>query len=149
MRICDFSGQLAGAGATRFLAAMGAEVIRIEDPVTQGYWDVLRGVPPFVDDRRGPDFGGAFNNHNVEKLGVTLNLRTEAGRRLLRELVAISDVVTENFAAGVLARLGFPYEELRPDQTRHRLRVELRLRPHRPVPRLQDVGPDRAGRSAA
>ena len=77
LRICDFSGQLAGAGATRFLAAMGAEVIRIEDPVTQGYWDVLRGVAPFVDERRGPDFGGPFNNHNVEKLGVTLNLRTD------------------------------------------------------------------------
>ncbi len=113
VRICDFSGQLAGAGATRFLAAMGAEVIRIEDPVTQGYWDVLRGVSPFVDERRGPDFGGPFNNHNVEKLGVTLNLRTEAGRELLRELVTVSDVVTENFATGVMARLGFPYEELR------------------------------------
>ena len=43
LRICDFSGQLAGAGATRFLAAMGAQVIRIEDPVTQGYWDVAAG----------------------------------------------------------------------------------------------------------
>ena len=113
IRICDFSGQLAGAGATRFLAAMGAEVIRIEDPVTEGYWDALRGVSPFVDERRGNDFGGPFNNHNVEKLGVTLNLRTERGRQLLRELVAVSDCVTENFAAGVLARLGFPYEELR------------------------------------
>lgn len=113
IRICDFSGQLAGAGATRFLAALGAEVIRIEDPVTKGYWDALRGMAPFVDDRRGPNLGGAFNNHNVEKLGVTLNLRTEQGRALLAELVAICDVVTENFAAGVLARLGFPYEELR------------------------------------
>ncbi len=113
LRICDFSGQLAGAGATRFLAAMGAQVIRIEDPVTQGYWDALRGMAPFVDERRGPDFGGPFNNHNVEKLGITLNLRTATGKKLLRELVAISDVVTENFAPGVMARLGFPYEELR------------------------------------
>ncbi len=113
LRICDFSGQLAGAGATRFLAAMGAEVIRVEDPVTHGYWDVLRGVSPFIDERRGPDFGGPFNNHNVEKLGVTLNLRTEPGKGLLRELIAISDVVTENFVAGVMARLGFPYEVLR------------------------------------
>jgi benzylsuccinate CoA-transferase BbsF subunit len=118
VRICDFSGQLAGAGATRFLAALGAEVIRIEDPVTQGYWDALRGMPPFVDERRGRDFGGAFNNHNVGKRGVTLNLRTEAGKDLLRELLAISDVLTENFSAGVLARLGFSYEqvtEIRPD----------------------------------
>lgn len=113
LRICDFTGQLAGAGATRFLAAFGAQVIRIEDPVTQGRWDILRGVPPYVDERRGIDLGGAFNNHNVEKLGITLNLRTQAAREVLAELVRISDAVTENFAAGVLDRLGFGYERLR------------------------------------
>jgi crotonobetainyl-CoA:carnitine CoA-transferase CaiB-like acyl-CoA transferase len=113
LRICDFSGQLAGAGATRTLAAFGAQVIRIEDPVQRGRWDILRGVPPFVDERKGIDLGGPFNNHNVEKLGITINLRTGRGRELIRRLVAISDVVTENFAPGVLARLGFPYDELR------------------------------------
>src|SRR5439155_16878942 len=91
IRVCDFTGQLAGAGATRYLAAMGAQVIRVEDPVRQGRWDILRGAPPYVDDRRGVDLGGPFNNHNVEKLGVTINLRTDAGRDLLRRLVAVSD----------------------------------------------------------
>jgi crotonobetainyl-CoA:carnitine CoA-transferase CaiB-like acyl-CoA transferase len=113
LRICDLSGQLAGAGATRFLAACGAQVIRVEDPVRQGTWDILRGVPPYVDDRRGVDFGGAFNNHNVEKLGITIDLRQERGTDLLRRLVAVSDAVTENFAAGVFARLGFSYDDLR------------------------------------
>src|SRR5580765_5760726 len=113
IRICDFTGQLAGAGATRVLAAFGAQVIKIEDPVTEGRWDILRGMEPFVDDRRGIEFGGGFQNHNVEKLGITLNLRSARGKALLRRLVAISDVVTENFATGVLARLGFPYEVLR------------------------------------
>jgi crotonobetainyl-CoA:carnitine CoA-transferase CaiB-like acyl-CoA transferase len=113
LRICDFTGQLAGAGATRLLAAFGAEVIRVEDPVTRGGWDILRGMSPFVDERRGIELGGGFQNHNVEKLGITLNLRTERGRALLGRLVAISDVVAENFAAGVLARLGFPYDVLR------------------------------------
>lgn len=113
VRICDFTGQLAGAGATRFLAAFGAEVIRIEDPTNEGRWDILRGGQPFVDERRGINLGGSFNNHNVEKLGITLNLRTEEGRQVARRLIAVSDVVTENFAAGVLARIGFPYEELR------------------------------------
>ncbi len=111
-RICDFTGQLAGAGATRFLAAFGAQVIRIEDPVRQGRWDILRGTGPFVDERRGLDLGGAFNNHNVEKLGITLNLRTERGKLLLEQLVRKSDVVSENFAAGVMERLGFPYAKL-------------------------------------
>jgi len=113
LRICDFTGQLAGAGATRFLAAFGAQVIRIEDPTNQGRWDILRGGAPFKDARRGINLGGAFNNHNTEKLGVTLNLRTEKGRAILRDLIKISDAVTENFAAGVLSRLGFSYDELR------------------------------------
>ncbi|WP_232794223.1 MULTISPECIES: CaiB/BaiF CoA transferase family protein [Pseudofrankia] len=116
--MCDLSGQLAGAGATRILAAFGAQVIRVEDPTTSGGWDIVRGAPPFHDGRRGIEFGGSFNNHNAEKLGVTINLRTERGRDLLARLIAISDVVTENFAGGVFARLGFPYErlqEIKPD----------------------------------
>ncbi len=118
LRICDFTGQLAGAGATKFLAAFGAEVIRIEDPVAQGRWDILRGIPPFKPGQAGLEYGGAFNNHNVEKLGITLNLRTDRARDVLRKLVSVSDVVSENFAAGVLDRWGFGYEELkriRPD----------------------------------
>src|SRR3984957_11724705 len=111
--IWDLSGQLAGAGSTRYLAAFGARVIRVEDPVRQGRWDIIRGTIPHVDDRRGIELGGGFNNHNVEKMGVTINLRVEPGRELLRRLVEVSDVVSENFAAGVMAKLGFSYEELR------------------------------------
>jgi benzylsuccinate CoA-transferase BbsF subunit len=117
-RICDFTGQLAGAGATKWLAAFGAEVIRIEDPVLRGRWDILRAMPPFIDERRGEDFGGGFNNHNVEKKGITLNLRTERGKEILKEIIRRSDVVSENFAAGVLDRWGFGYDalkEIRPD----------------------------------
>ncbi len=113
IRVCDFTGQLAGAGATRWLATFGAEVIRIEDPTNEGRWDILRGSPPFKDERRGIEFGSGFNNHNVNKLGVTIDARTEAGRELIADLVAVCDVVTENFAAGVLDRMGFGYERLR------------------------------------
>jgi crotonobetainyl-CoA:carnitine CoA-transferase CaiB-like acyl-CoA transferase len=118
IRVCDLSGQIAGAGATRLLAAFGAQIIRVEDPATRGGWDIVRGSEPYLDDRRGIEFGAGFNNHNAEKLGVTVNLRTERGRDLLTRLIAISDVVTENFAGGVFARMGFPYErlrEIRPD----------------------------------
>ena len=113
LRVCDLSGQLAGAGATKILAAFGAEVIRVEDPATQGLWDALRGVGPYVDDRRGVNLGAGFNNHNVGKLGVTINIRTPEGKALLRELISISDVVCENFAAGVLAKRDFGFDELR------------------------------------
>ncbi|HIG44438.1 MAG: CoA transferase [bacterium] len=112
-RICDFTGQLAGAGATKWLAAFGAEVIRIEDPVRQGRWDILRGIGPFADDRRGIDLGGAFNNHNTDKKGITLNLRTDKGKEILTEIIKKSDAVTENFAAGVLEKWGFGYEDLK------------------------------------
>jgi crotonobetainyl-CoA:carnitine CoA-transferase CaiB-like acyl-CoA transferase len=79
---------------------------------------VLRATPPFIDERRGVDFGGGFNNHNTDKRGITLNLRTERGKELLAEIVKRSDVVSENFAYGVLEGWGFGYErlkELRPD----------------------------------
>ncbi|MCY3839234.1 MAG: CoA transferase [Gammaproteobacteria bacterium] len=112
-RICDFTGQLAGAGATKWLASFGAEVIRIEDPVRQGRWDILRGAPPFVDERRGINLGGAFNNHNAGKYGITLNLRTAKAKRILEQLIEVSDVVSENFAKGVMERWGFGYERLR------------------------------------
>ncbi|MEM7221094.1 MAG: CoA transferase [Pseudomonadota bacterium] len=113
IRICDFTGQLAGAGATKWLAAFGADVIRIEDPERQGRWDILRGNAPFKDERRGIDMGGAFNNHNVGKRGITLNVRTERGKELLAEIIKRCDAVTENFAAGVLERWGFGYERLK------------------------------------
>ncbi len=119
IRICDFTGQLAGAGATKWLAAFGAEVIRIEDPVRKGAWDILRGMPPYPKGKSGGlEMGGAFNNHNIGKLGITLNMKSARGREMLAEIVRQSDVVTENFAAGVLARWGFDHEALkaiRPD----------------------------------
>lgn len=112
-RICDFTGQLAGAGATKWLAAFGAEVIRIEDPVREGRWDILRGTGPFIDERRGVDLGGAFNNHNTDKYGITLNLRKPKAKQMLADIVRQSDVVTENFAVGVLEKWGFGYEALK------------------------------------
>ena len=113
IRVCDLTGQWAGAGSTRYLAAMGAEVIRVEDPVRQGKWDIMRGARPFVDERRGNELGGGFNNFNAGKRGVTINLRTQAGKHLLRRLIERSDVVCENFSAGVMESLGFGYDELR------------------------------------
>src|SRR5438552_15397107 len=113
IRICDFCGQLAGAGATKWLSAFGAEVIRIEDPTREGRWDILRGIAPFVDERRGINLGGGFNNHNTDKLGVTIDVRTARGKAMLTELIRQSDCVTENFAAGVLQRWGFGYEALK------------------------------------
>jgi benzylsuccinate CoA-transferase BbsF subunit len=113
VRICDLTGLLAGAGATRYLAAFGAQVIRVEQPAHETHrWDFLRGGRT-ADGRTGINLGGNFNNHNVEKLGITLDLKHPEGKELLARLVSISDVVTENFSAHVMERLGFGYERLR------------------------------------
>ena len=112
IRICDFTGQLAGAGATRVLAAFGAQVIRVEDRLRQGQWDIFRGNGPWMDDRRGINLGGTFNNHNIEKLGVTLDMRKPKAKAVLEELISVSDAVTENFSKGVLDRWGLSYDEM-------------------------------------
>ncbi len=112
IRICDFTGQLAGAGATKILAMFGAQVIRVEDRLRQGQWDIFRGNGPWADERRGINLGGTFNNHNIEKMGVTLDMRKSGASEILRELISVSDVVTENFSKGVLDRWGFSYDEM-------------------------------------
>lgn len=114
IRICDLTGLLAGAGATRFLAAFGAQVIRVEQPAHEKHrWDFLRGGMSPDGKQQGINFGGNFNNHNVEKLSVTLDLKSAEGKALLGKLVSASDAVTENFSAHVMERLGFTQDWLR------------------------------------
>ena len=71
-------------------------------------------MEPFVDDRRGVEFGGGFQNHNVEKLGITLNLRTDRGRELLaRARAHLRRRHRELRRRRARATSGFPYERLR------------------------------------
>ena len=128
VRIFDFGWFLASAGGTRFLAALGAECIKVEwaaHPDTRigamapvGGREARRRADrplPGVDD---PDMGGQFNNKNAGKLGISLNLRHPDGLEIAKRLVAASDVVTEGFSPGVLDRLGlgFPIlQSIKPD----------------------------------
>jgi crotonobetainyl-CoA:carnitine CoA-transferase CaiB-like acyl-CoA transferase len=116
-----------GAGATRLLASMGAEVIRIE-PTDPRQVDLARYLPPFIRDTPGlPDdpFGTAFSveekfdragyyfNINPGKRGIRLNMNSPEGKELFARLVAIGDVVTENFSARMMEKWGFGYDQLR------------------------------------
>lgn len=97
VRIADFSWQIAGPTCTRYLGTMGAEVIRVEsnrrpDPYRE------RSISHFI---------------NQSKKSVTLNLSNSKGIDLAKQLISISDVVIENFAPGVIERLGLGYAELR------------------------------------
>lgn len=122
VRVFDFSWFLASAGGTRFLAAMGAEVIKVEwatHPDTRmGAMAPVGGrearmtatspLPP-VNDR---NMGGQFNNKNSGKRGISLNVGHPEGLEIARRLIAMSDVVAEGFSPGVLERWGLGYAEL-------------------------------------
>ena len=109
----------AGAYATRLLADMGAEVIQIEaldrpDPWRGGYAPRLSGsYPDRVPGDRPYDRNAAYNSVNTGKKGITLDLNYAEAKEALLGLVAISDVVAENFSARVLPNLGLGYPELR------------------------------------
>jgi crotonobetainyl-CoA:carnitine CoA-transferase CaiB-like acyl-CoA transferase len=123
VRIFDFSWFLASAGGTRFLAALGAEVIKVEwkeNPDTRlaamapiggrAAREKATAPLPGVTD---PDMGGQFNNKNAGKRGLSLNIRHPKGLDIAKRLIAMSDVVAEGFSPGVLARLGLGYDVLR------------------------------------
>jgi crotonobetainyl-CoA:carnitine CoA-transferase CaiB-like acyl-CoA transferase len=123
IRILDFTWFLASAGGTRFLAAFGAESIKVElksHPDTRmaamapvggrAARDAATGPLRGVTD---PDMGGQFNNKNPGKRGISLNVRHPKGLEIARRLVAMSDIVAEGFSPGVLDSWGLGYDALR------------------------------------
>lgn len=115
VRIVDFTWAMAGPYATRILGDYGAEVIRVEP---RGGNDLGRRLNPFPNGEMGVNRSGYFNNLSRNKRSVTVDLRQPVGVELIRRLVRVSDVVIENFSAGVLERRGLGYQmlrELRPD----------------------------------
>ena len=111
VRIVDCSAVISGPLATTLLADQGAEVVKVEPP---GAGDVLRAV----GSSRG-GMSGLFHVANRGKRSIALNLASEAGREILRQLVARADVFVQNFRPGVVERMGIGYDDLR------RIRAEL------------------------
>jgi len=110
IRVADFTWVWAGPHATLQLAHLGAEVIRIEALQRPC---VTRLLPPWPDGQPGPNRSGYFNQFNQGKRSIVVDLKTPEGLDLARRLVARSDVAAENFAAGVMDRLGLGYDVLR------------------------------------
>ncbi len=111
IRVCDLTWVIAGPTATRVLADFGAEVIRVEHEQAA---DSIRFGRPIVGDK-GPTLNnsGFFNYFNRNKKSILLNARHPDGMELLKQLIAASDVVVENFSSGVLESWGLGYEELK------------------------------------
>ncbi len=113
VRVLDLSWAAAGPLCTLYLALLGAEVIKVEsakslDIARRGYYT------PVEDINASPN----FNDMNLNKLDVRVNLGHQRGRELVRRLAEVSDVLINNFRPGVMERWGLGYEDaraLRPD----------------------------------
>lgn len=106
-RICDLTWVIAGPSATRVLADFGAEVIRVEHGQAA---DPIRVGRPIHGERPTLNNSGFFNYFNRNKKSVLLNVRHPLGMELLKKLIAVSDVVIENFSSGVLESWELSYE---------------------------------------
>ena len=108
IRVIDMSWMWAGPYCSLQLAELGAEVIRIESNQRPC---MNRRVSPYIGEP-GLNRGGSFNQWNQAKKSVLLDMKKPEAVQLTRELVAKSDVFVENYAAGVIDRLGLGYETL-------------------------------------
>jgi len=112
IRIIDFTMGWAGPLATRHLADMGAEVIKIESCTHMDWWRGWENTPEMIAAREY-EKQPIFNITNRNKLGVAIDLRLSKGRDLALRLVEKADAVIENQATGVMKKLGLSYEDLR------------------------------------
>jgi CoA:oxalate CoA-transferase len=106
VRVVDLTHRIAGPYATKLLADLGADVIKVEPPWGEGG----RKLGPHcghVEDR-----GGLFAFLNLNKRGITLNLKHDRGRELFADLLDGADLLIENFAPGTLAALGLAPDDL-------------------------------------
>ena len=108
LRVVELSWILAGPIGGRMLANFGVEVIRIESSARP---DALRNYRR-PDGTAQPNLPGLFNCVNTGKRSLTLDLRQERAKELLRDLIGTADLVIDNYALGSLARMGFRYEHL-------------------------------------
>ncbi len=105
IRIIDMTHNQAGPACTQILAFLGADVIKLEEPKDG---DAARRN---MADEHGDSL--FFLVLNANKRSLTLNLKTDDGKRLFKQLVAESDVLVENFSPGALDRMGLGYETLK------------------------------------
>src|SRR5256886_15725335 len=105
VRVVDMTHVQSGPSATQLLAWLGADVIKLEAP---GTGDVTRSQ---LRDVPGAD-SLYFTMLNCNKRSITLNMKSDDGKRIFTDLVARVDILVENFGPGVVDRFGFPWELL-------------------------------------
>ncbi len=105
VRVLDLTRVLAGPFCTMMLLDLGAEVIKVENP---NGGDDSRAFGPFQNGR-----SAYFLTINRGKKSISLNLKTQEGKQLLRDLVKHCDVICENYTPGTMEKLGLGYDDLR------------------------------------
>ncbi|RMF97772.1 MAG: CoA transferase [Candidatus Schekmanbacteria bacterium] len=110
IRVLGVENQVAGPYCTMMLAAQGAEVIKIEAP---GRGDSAREMGPIIKNDKGDKFSGYFLRFNRNKKGITLDINSDKGKEIFKELVKKSDVVVENFRPGFMDKNGIGYKVLK------------------------------------
>lgn len=133
LRVLDFGAVGVGPICAMILGHFGAQVIKIESQVRP---DPLRSAAPIKPGREQTELNasGYFNNFNSNKLSLTLDMSNEAARAVALDLVAVSDVVVENFKPGVLEKWGLGYDrllEVNPNIIMTRLPMAGSTGPHR------------------
>jgi crotonobetainyl-CoA:carnitine CoA-transferase CaiB-like acyl-CoA transferase len=116
IRVVDFSWVRAGPWATRWLGAFGAEIVKIEWPENERGRLPSTTTPQHLEVNLNTS--GNFNDTNVNKKSLSLNVRTAKGLDIAKRLIAVSDIVIENFSSRVLRSWGLGYDEqrrLKPD----------------------------------
>ncbi|GJJ76577.1 succinate---hydroxymethylglutarate CoA-transferase [Entomortierella parvispora] len=115
IRVLDLTRVLAGPYCTQLLGDLGAEVIKIENP--KGGDDTRAWGPPFAKNADPTDLTGQesayFLGVNRNKKSITVNIRSEEGRKLVQDLATKVDVLVENYVPGKLDEMGLGYETLR------------------------------------
>jgi benzylsuccinate CoA-transferase BbsF subunit len=110
LKVLDLCWVVAGPAVGRVLADHGAEVVHVESSTRL---DTARLIGPFHGGVQTPESSILYGDVNAGKLGVTLNLKLEPARGVVRDLVRRSDVVLESFSPGVMDGWGLGYEQLR------------------------------------
>jgi len=112
LRVLDLSRVLAGPWCSQILADLGAEVIKIERPKTGD--DTRMWGPPWMKDDTGQATreAGYYQSANRNKYSVAIDIASNEGQALLREMVKDSDVLIENYKVGSLRKYGLDYASL-------------------------------------
>jgi crotonobetainyl-CoA:carnitine CoA-transferase CaiB-like acyl-CoA transferase len=109
LKVIEYGDFVSAPYCGKLLSDLGADVIKIEKP---GKGDTARKYGPFPNDEPHPEKSGLFLYLNTNKRGVTLNLKTAAGRKVFKELAKWADVLIENNPISDLKKLGLDYETL-------------------------------------